>query len=204
MWINNSDTILFFQNRGIYDAKGFAGRVDLYAYNLSRSRVEWKIDSIEDVSCLPSKSRLYNGNLYFCGMRNIYCLNPKTGEIIWKWWSNEKNAVMPTSNWFFYENKIFVKPLCGLTYALNADNGLTLWSVRQGYGTNALNMASYKGKLYQSNWGDAVINIIDIDSGLEINKLKVDSANPLAIDPLQGTMYFHDYVRLNCYKLSAN
>lgn len=203
MWLNGTDTVLFFQNRGIYDAKGFPGRVDLYAYNLSKSRIEWKIDSIEDVSSLVSKTTLLNGKLYFCGMRNVYCLSPQNGQIIWKWRSNEQNASMPTGNWYFSDNKIFVKPLCGVAYALNADSGQVLWSVRQSFGTNALNMSIYKGKLYQANWGDATINIVDVNSGLEVNKLKVDSANPISIDPRNGYLYFHDYVKLNCFKLSS-
>ena len=203
MWIHNADTMLFFQNRGIYDSNGFPGRVDLYAYNLSKSRMEWRIDSIENISSLVSKSKIYNGKLYFCGMKNVFCLDPANGQILWKWRSNELNANMPTGNWLFADNKIYVKPLCGVTYALNADTGQEVWSVRQNFGTNALNMAIYKGKLYQSNWGDAMINIIDLGTGKEVGKLKVDSANPLTIDQGNGYIYFHDFVKLNCFQLGG-
>jgi outer membrane protein assembly factor BamB len=75
----SGDEILVFQRR-----KALPNRVDLVAYDLTNDSILWEYDNL----CPNGKSnnnqiQIFNDKAYFLGVNTIYCVDIKTGEILW-------------------------------------------------------------------------------------------------------------------------
>ncbi len=192
----HGDMILYFQNRQ-YNYSSFTSRVDIYAYNLTKGEILWKL---EDIS--PQESNIFspvldpeNRRMYFLTWHTIFCWDMDTGEEIWK---VPLAAGVLASYPVLYDGKLIMKTDQGYLTAFDAETGQELYYVKQG-ACCIYDMTAYKGRLYYT---DRSLYIVNPNTGEVLHKIGGDFQSwPPVIDAERNVMYLMDHYYMYCYKI---
>lgn len=81
LWVDpeTGDSIIVMQHR-----MAFENRVDLLAWNMTKKKLIWKHDRISPSgNSANAQIKIFNGKAYFCADTIMYCVDIKTGNILW-------------------------------------------------------------------------------------------------------------------------
>ncbi|MCC7028031.1 MAG: PQQ-like beta-propeller repeat protein [Saprospiraceae bacterium] len=206
----NGDTVMIFQNRQ-YDFINRNRRIDMYAYNMSQKKYEWKIDSFTrtgNTSVFPILVK--EDRLYFQGSNEAFCFSCLDGHQIW-------NRYFPGEGFFrtnavLAEGKYILKGESKTMYALDENTGLSAWE-NLSAGTSSSNMLYHAGRVFYETGQDG----LGVLRGLRVSTGKVEwtyfSSNypkysnvsfelsGIAIDSETNYIYANDRVFHMCIKL---
>ena len=211
-WVNpEGDSILIFQNRSLHETT-FAGRIDLYGFNVRKRAVEFKIS---DISPFGNSSvnlpLVYKDRLYFQGVKNLFCIDLNTQEILWERNFNEFGEQLLITRLLLVEDRfLIVNPDNSNLYALNPDNGNLYWK-RKERGSNCSQMVYHKGIIYYTSIGEGFLYGVEASSGEIITKQKAPKfligavpegfTRPIAVDHATNTLFATDFAYHYAFKL---
>jgi outer membrane protein assembly factor BamB len=97
---------------------------------------------------------IYNDKLYSDNGPNINCLNPLTGEVIWKFTVSYSGFRPPVG----MNGKIYANTKGGELYAINADNGTLAWKYGSHENSNPSlgNVTAANEMVYFGNWNNTI------------------------------------------------
>lgn len=206
----DGDTLMIFQNRQ-YDFKSARRRIDLYGYNMSNAKIEWKIDSITitgNTSVFPIIVK--NDRFYFQGSNEAFCFSCKDGSLIWNRYFNGESFFR--TNALLAEGKYILKSESSLMIALDENTGNTVWENPIAGHSNS-NMIYHKAYVYYETGQDGfgVLRRLFVHNGStdwtynSSNRFKFSDASfglsGIAIDPETNLIYANDRIFHMCIKL---
>ncbi len=158
------DSILVFQNRS-WNFNTSDGRVDLYAYNLNRDTLHFRILDIEPSGNSNVLAPLIHGSrVFLLGLKNIHCVDMKTGNILWqKGFPGAGNHLL-LSNLVVSEDKLIVKADNERIYAFNISNGNMIWATDDAGGSPS-HMVRSGGAVYYTSDSNGKLYGVDISNG---------------------------------------
>ncbi|HRI01442.1 MAG TPA: PQQ-binding-like beta-propeller repeat protein [Saprospiraceae bacterium] len=206
----NGDTVMIFQNRQ-YDFKHADRRIDMYAYNMTQKKYEWRIDSFTRTGQTSVFPIIVKGDrFYFQGSNEAFCFSCVDGHQIW-------NRYFPGEGFFrtnavLAEGKYIMKGESDKMYALDENSGATVWE-NPNAGHSNTNMIYHNGRVFyetgEGGWG--VLRGLRVSNGQvewtynSSNRHKFSSASfglsGIAIDPETNYIYSNDRIFHMCIKL---
>ena len=215
LWINKlGDSILVFKISYVdFHPIGANVRFDLVAYNLSRKKVEYRLDSFATGNSTKS-SLISNDKCYVLSGFALHCVDLVTGKILWEKRLGQFTHASP----FIAEDKLFIKPENSNLYALNPITGSEIW-VDKDNGEGCKDMIYHDGLIYYTCGGNAKIYAIEAATGKKIwaeaspnsfkafyngNKARSNSNigdASVVIDSELGYIYAADFYFAICLKL---
>lgn len=133
---------------------GDAELVDLAAIDLGAPLVwKWRhmLGVLGGTALAPT---MYNDKLYSDNGPNINCLNPLTGEVIWKYSVSFSGFRPPVG----MNGKVYANTKGGELYAINADNGTLAWKYGSLENSNPSlgNVTAANDMVYFGNWNNTI------------------------------------------------
>lgn len=149
LWIHpqSGDSILVFQHR-----MAFPNRVDVVAWNLSKSELLWKRDNVtRDGNSNHQQIFIHDNKAYFGGSVTFFCFDLFNGNIIWQHDAPQGRTAFMGRDVVFAEfiNSIIVVG-DGIMYAFNASNGQIRWQVPSLGSAESGNPAYHNGIIYRT------------------------------------------------------
>ncbi|NJO92708.1 MAG: PQQ-binding-like beta-propeller repeat protein [Chloroflexia bacterium] len=221
LWMNpNGDSVLVFQSRYVQRTT-VQTRSDLIIYNLSKKKIEFRLDNIDkDGAAGVKPPAIIGNNCYFYGVWSLFCIDLVGKKLAWT-----KQYAQPKGENFadpfpalVINNKLLVKPDNGALYQLNPETGEQL-NYTTGLGPGATFPAEYKGLLYYGAQGNSKLYAMDPISGKAVwseyspnrypNKFNGNrrfsrnnvGTGGVALDPINGYLYCSDYNFVMCLKI---
>lgn len=204
-WENSDgDTILIFQNRSLNEST-LNGRIDIYGYNLQKEELAF---TIEDLVPLGNSSvhlpLVFHDRLYFQGVRDLFCIDLPTQEIVWQRNFNEFGEQLLVSNLLIVEDQfLIVNPDNENMYAFDPENGAIIWK-KEDKGGNTSKMIYHDGILYFVSAGDGHLYSVRANTGITITKQKAPKllsgavsegfSARVGIDPERKLLFASDFV----------
>ena len=150
-WVHpqSKDTIILINNRMYHWERYHDGypfntlqRVDLVAYNLTKDKVEWTIDSICKTSSIRDPFQIVGDKMFFQGDKCFYLDLSDSGKVIW---------INPTVvfNTEMYDSGN--KSLIGFhdkLFSIDQNSGVIKWTTTFEYSIEAVGMELFEGYLY--------------------------------------------------------
>lgn len=216
-WITpQNDTVIIFHNGqyrfGGNPCKMPAGyRTDLYAYNITKDKMEW---TAQDIAITKQASVhlpvIFDNKVFFQGANEVFVFDCFTGQLIWsRYFPGEgffnTNAVLA-------EGKFILKSESDRMIAVDASTGATVWD-NPTAGHSNTNMIYYKGKVYYETGqnGLGVIRALRVNDGVVTwtwfpnNYPKFSNVSyglcGIAIDQQTGLLYTHDRRFMQCIRI---
>ncbi len=127
---NNQDSVILFKFRAILPANN-ATRCVLHAYNLTKKRMEWTIDSLDNEG--SADPPIIEGNkCYVQGLGTIFCIDANTGVVIWKAWCGGR---LPAgSTMISYQDRLAVVTLDGRFICVDKATGGYIYNRKDARG----------------------------------------------------------------------
>jgi quinohemoprotein ethanol dehydrogenase len=164
--------------------------------NVAKLKVDWFLDLPQDVG-LVSTPLVIDGTLYFTGTMNmIRAVDAVTGKLLWEFDPQVAKAIAGKrqTGWkhnrgiSFYEGKLFAATWDGRLFALDAETGKEIWTVRTFDLDQALYITgapkAFNGKVLIGNGGTEAgptrgwVTAYDADTGEEAWKFHIVPGNP--------------------------
>lgn len=212
VWFNPSgDTILVFQNRQ-WNFPASDGKIDIYAYNLSKDTIIWKLEDLtNDGNSSVRKPIINEDKFYFQGMKSVHCINLLNGQLIWEHEYTDEGFAQVEN--LFADGKLFVHSGSDAIMAFNGNSGNLLWKTNKDYGIQTGgSMGYYKGKLYFTSIDMTNSNIptylfcLNASDGSLVWKdsgvVKSGMKDGIIIDQNTGYLYADDSYRIMCIDLN--
>lgn len=207
----NNDTLIYFQNRQ-YRVLPYEGKIDLYGYNITKDTLIWKVENIDpqgNSSIFPPY--IYEDKLFFKGAYTMFCVDTKTGNIIWEKQFTGYGEDLLYGNILLEDNKLIVKTSYESIYALEPNTGNVIWKNEMA-GATPTDMEYFNGVIYYGSFGDLKLHAIDINDGKQLWEMESPNRNanisygagfnrPVAIDPILNRLYTSDGYYLICFQL---
>ncbi len=207
----NNDTLIYFQNRQ-YRVLPYVGKIDLYGYNITADSLIWKVEDIDpqgNSSVFPPY--IYEDKLYFKGAFTMFCLDTKTGNILWEKQFTGFGEDLLYGNIIIEDNKLIVKTSYESIYALDPNTGNVIWENEKS-GATPTDMVYSEGVIYYGSSGDGKLHAIDINDGKQLWEMESPNRNadissnaifnrPVAIDPILNRLYTSDGYYFICFQL---
>lgn len=205
-WVHPSgDKILVLQNRSYgHDKIGPDGmygysKMDLMAYNLTADSILWYRYEVDNFSS-GARPAIDGNKVYFYGDRHAYCINPLTGETIWKFYiGNGPEDDFNTANILIIDDKLIVKPDNASMYAVDKNTGTQIW-----HNPNTESMPGLLTECNDTIWfSSAGIIAIDAFTGKTLidhwdNNDSGSWIFPVAFHPTNGRIYTSDATTFYC------
>lgn len=218
LWQNPSsgDSLLLFQNRqyrftGSLCAPNTAswGRVDIYAYNLSKRKMEWKQANVTPETGSSSVFPLIitDNKAFFQGDKQGILFDCATGKIIWQRFFQNEGFVQTNS--IIAENKVIMKSETNNMIALDINNGEIVWENPKA-SSSSTNMIYHKGRVYWEGDQDGY----GVLRGIRVSNGKIEwtffpknggsstyGLSGIAIDHENDLLYSSDLKYMQCIRL---
>ncbi|MFK7808064.1 MAG: PQQ-binding-like beta-propeller repeat protein, partial [Saprospiraceae bacterium] len=153
----SGDTIMVYQKRQIVISP-YDGKIDFYAYNLSKKEMEWAHENIGDGESNIRPPLIEGDYVYFCGRFHVFCYEKETGELVWE---RKLHHVFQGSNFLIHENLFITNLDNGDLVAINKNTGQDVW-IKEDLSACCVELRIYDGKIYVAN-GD--LYIVEASSG---------------------------------------
>lgn len=201
LWLDpTGDSILIFKSSE-YNFSAIDSRGVLYAFNLEKKEVVWRINDIEGAQ-RTSPPVVYQNKIYcFGASQTIQCINAITGEVLWTKIFDSPLEGASFGNSLVLENKLIVKTDGNTIYALDLASGHEIWRTENA-GATPTALQYYNGNVYYSSIGDSKIFGVNVQTGQVIleeqtpNKAAYPNAeftwSGLRIDTNTGYLYTAD------------
>jgi len=157
------DTILILQDRRGRPNPSPRHSTELYAYNLTKKVVKWRVQNIAptDVSSQinPPVLDLENKRVYFLTRFTVFCFDLETGAEIWKVPLDYAGVV--SGNYFLADGKLITKTDQGYLIAFNASTGSRVYYEKMG-GCCVENIKVVGDRIY---FTDQALFVADVRTG---------------------------------------
>ena len=186
---SQGDTILIFQDRRGRPSPMPRFSTELYAYNLTKKEVKWRVKNIAptDVSSIvnPPVLDLANKRIYFLTRFTVFCFDLETGAEIWKVPLDYAGVV--SGNYFLADGKLITKTDQGYLIAFNASTGSRVYYEKMG-GCCVENLKVVGDRIY---FTDQALFIADVRTGKQKWKYYGwgDFSGGVAVDEANDVMY---------------
>lgn len=140
------DTIMVFQVNSLYIFP-YAEVIDLYSYNVTQDKIEWRLDSLSIESWNINAPVMDEDNVYFATKWSFFSIDKHTGEINWE---RRLFADFQGSNYLLYEDKIITNLDQGDLIALDKHTGNTAWH-NVDLSECCVDLSIHGDKLYMGN-----------------------------------------------------
>ncbi len=211
LWMNpNGDSILIVPDRMVRKG-GSAYRFDIYAFNINKRRMEWKLDHFTPNGYANADPLLIKDNLCFVVGEDINCIDLLSGK---QKWSVDLNSYVGNAKIIVEENKVIAKMHNTDLVALDMNTGSTIW-INKNAGDDPLycSLAYSSGFIY-SNVGrgsKVIIARFNINTGIEdwtyessngkyFNDGTIFDMSPITVDPETGLIYACDRFNVMCIR----
>jgi len=118
------DTILIFQNRQIV-VNPYDGKIDLYAYNLTKKEIQWFKEDIGDGESNLRPPLIDGDYVYFCGQFHIFCYEKESGNLVFE---RKLYHTFQGANFLIWEDLFITNLDNGDLIAINKLTGETVWA----------------------------------------------------------------------------
>ena len=207
------DTILYFQNRQWnMDSSWLGGKVDLYAYNLTKDSLEWLVESIDPYGNSSTCRPFYHDDkIYFRCFRSLHCLDANTGESLWiyefpNYWDN-----LHLGNMLIESGILIVKSSNDAIHAFDPNSGNLIWEKREA-GITSCYMKAYDGAVYYGSYDGYLRKVNATNGEVEWKILSpnhgvyptwdAEFTNAVVIDPDTKRLYTTDGYFIMCFQLN--
>lgn len=130
IWVNEALPMKSTNPLALYNNVIYATSLsrDIYAVNASTGELKWTFKT-ESNAVINSAPTVVNDIIYFGAPdHNIYAID-LDGNLVWKFLTNSGDL---RSSPAVFGNKLFIGSDAGILYALNAENGDSIWSCNVG------------------------------------------------------------------------
>lgn len=218
IWRNpkTNDSIIIFQNRQYRfgssqcapNSVGW-GRVDIYAYNLTKRKMEWMQSNVtpETGNSSARPINIHLDKVFFQGDKHGILIDCESGKIVWRrFFQNE--SFMQTNS-IIAEGKVLLKSETSNMIALDFESGNIVWENLEAGHSNS-NMIYHKGNVYYETGQDGrgVLRGLRISDGKVIwtyfprNGSNSDyGLSGIVIDPETDFLYTSDKKYMQCIRL---
>jgi outer membrane protein assembly factor BamB len=120
------DELLILQNRSFGWGTTGKTKMDILAWNLTADSMEWyrNLDGFSSTA----RPAIDGDRVYFYGDRHAYCINPKNGETLWKYFiGNGPEDDFNTANILIVGENLVVKPDSRDMHMVNKITGERVW-----------------------------------------------------------------------------
>lgn len=130
IWANETLPELIFNALALYNDVIYATSTsrDVYAVNASTGELKWTFQT-ESNAVIGSAPTVVNDIIYFGAPDDYIYAIDLDGNLIWRFHTNSGDL---RSSPAVFDNKVFIGSDVGLLYALNAENGDSIWSRNVG------------------------------------------------------------------------
>ncbi|MBK7429252.1 MAG: PQQ-like beta-propeller repeat protein [Saprospiraceae bacterium] len=187
----------------------FPNRVDVVAYNLNQKKFEWKHENLTPTGNSNHQQIFIHLDFaYFAGGSIYYCLDLKSGEILWQYTHpTEVNGFLLYKPTYVENDKsIIVQDAGFMLFSLNAENGSVKWINKEDKGGHAAGSPQlYNGIIYYV--ADASLCDVRASNGNLLWKERPYKngsqlfQGDITIDPGRGVLYATDKKHLYCIRL---
>ena len=193
---NESQTGEWLAYGRTHNERRFSPSDQINTSNVAKLKVDWFLDLPRDVG-LVSTPLVVDGTLYFTGTMNVIrAVDAVTGKLLWEYDPQVAKAIAGKrqSGWkhnrgiSFYEGKLFAATWDGRLFALDAETGEEIWTVRTFDLDQALYITgapkAFNGKVLIGNGGTEAgptrgwVTAYDADTGEEAWKFHIVPGNP--------------------------
>jgi quinohemoprotein ethanol dehydrogenase len=193
---NESQTSEWLAYGRTHNERRFSPSDQINTSNVAKLKVDWFLDLPRDVG-LVSTPLVVDGTLYFTGTMNVIrAVDAVTGKLLWEYDPQVAKAIAGKrqSGWkhnrgiSFYEGKLFAATWDGRLFALDAETGEEIWTVRTFDLDQALYITgapkAFNGKVLIGNGGTEAgptrgwVTAYDADTGEEAWKFHIVPGNP--------------------------
>ncbi len=193
---NESQTGEWLAYGRTHNERRFSPSDQINTGNVAKLKVDWFLDLPQDVG-LVSTPLVVDGTLYFTGTMNVIrAVDAVTGKLLWEFDPQVANAIAGKrrTGWkhnrgiSFYEGKLFAATWDGRLFALDAETGKEIWTVRTFDLDQALYITgapkAFNGKVLIGNGGTESgptrgwVTAYDADTGEEAWKFHIVPGNP--------------------------
>ena len=199
-WVHPSgDEILVLQNRTYGWFTDMESKMDILAWNLTADSMLWYRDRLDGFSS-QARPAIDGDKVYFYGDHHTYCINPATGETIWKYFiGNGPEDDFNIANILIIEDKVIIKPDNEHIHAVNKETGERIWVNEKTEASPGL-LTVHKDTIWFASAGIFGINA---NTGEKV----IDDWNnggygswifPVAHHPTNGTIFTSDATGFYC------